>query len=255
MKRTTILSILNILALAAMIIINGLANSLPLNNLTTGEISDRFEVYFVPAGYVFSIWGVIYIGLALFVIYQALPAQREDQHISRIGLLFIISSIANIAWLFLWHYERFSWTLLLMLSLLASLIAIYLRLDIGRATVSRLERWFVDIPFSIYLGWITVATVANATSLLDYLRWGGWGISDQAWAAIMLIIGAGLATAMIYTRNDIAYALVIIWAFVGIALKHSATASVSNTAWIAASWVGLALIVSLIFPFHKKRKT
>jgi len=173
---------INLLAVIVTIGVNGLANALPLNGQTTGEISDRFQVYFVPAGYVFSIWGLIYLGFTAFAVYQALPAQRDNPRLQRIGYLFALSCLANIAWLFLWHYEIFLLTLVAMVALLLLLVAIYLRLDINRVRVNRAERWLVHIPFSIYLGWITVATIANVTSVLDYLNWSGWGIS-LGWAS------------------------------------------------------------------------
>lgn len=230
-----------VIAVLATITVNGLANALPLNNLTTGEISDRFDVYFVPAGYVFSIWGLIYLGLIAYAVYQALPAQRDNPRLQRVALPFFISSIANVAWLFLWHYEIFTLTIVAMLGLLLSLIAIYFRLGIGREPVSRAETWSVRIPFSIYLGWVTVATIANATSLLDYLRWGGWGISEQVWAVIMLAVGLLIATAVAITRSDTAYMLVIVWAFAGIGVKHAGAPLVGTSAWLAA---GLALLVA-----------
>jgi benzodiazapine receptor len=230
------------LALVAAIAVNGMANALPLNGQTTGEISDRFDVYFVPAGYVFSIWGLIYMALVAFAIYQALPAQRENPRLRRVGYLFVLSCMANIGWLFLWHYEFFPLTLAAMLSLLLLLIAIYLRLEIGRAQVPATEKWLVHIPFSIYLGWITVATIANVTSVLDYLNWSGWGVSPEAWTVIMLIAGAGIASAVSLTRGDIAYMLVIIWAFAGIAVKHVGTPVVATTAWATAALVTAMLI-------------
>jgi benzodiazapine receptor len=236
----------NLAAFVATVAANGLANALPLNGLTTGEISDRFQVYFVPAGYVFSIWGLIYVALAGFAVFQALPAQRENPRLRRTGYLFVGSCLANVAWLFLWHYEQFPLTLLAMLSLLVCLILIYLRLGIGKAAVSSAERWLVHIPFSVYLGWITVATIANATSLLDYLNWGGWGISDEAWAIIMLVVGGIVASAVNLTRGDIAYMLVIIWAFVGIAVKHSATPVVSTAAWVVTVLVALVLVAGVV---------
>ncbi len=235
MNRDTLRQILVIVALVAMIVVNGLANALPLNGLNTGEISDRFDVYFVPAGYVFSIWGLIYLALALFAVYQALPAQRENPRLRRIGYLFVLSCAANIAWIFLWHNLQFPLTLVAMLLLLGWLIAIYLHLGTGRSHASAAETWCVRVPFSIYLGWITVATVANVTSLLDFLQWGGWGIAPQAWAAIMLVAATVITAAVALTRGDIAYVLVIIWAFVGIALKHAATATVAITAWAMAA--------------------
>ena len=232
----------NGLAFVAMVAGNGLANALPLNGLTTGEISDRFQVYFVPAGYVFSIWGLIYLWLAGFIVFQALPAQRDNQWLRRVGYLFAASCVANMAWLFLWHFEQFPLTLLVMLSLLGLLIAIYLRLRIGQQEVSSAEKWLLHVPFSIYLGWITVATIANATSLLDYWGWGGWGISDEAWAIIMLVAGGGIASAVRLTRDDVAYVLVIVWALVGIAVKHTGAPLVSTVAWVVAVLVALVLV-------------
>jgi hypothetical protein len=234
----------------ATIVVNGLATTLPLNGQTTGEISDRFQVFFVPAGYVFSIWGLIYLGLVAYAILQATPAQAGNALLKSIGALFALSSLANIAWIFLWHYEQFPLTLIAMLTLLASLIVIYLRLEIGRAKVPPAERWLVQIPFSIYLGWITVATIANVTSLLDYLNWSGWGISPEVWAVIMLIAGLAIASAVSLTRGDVAYLLVLIWAFVGIAVKHQGTALVATTAWITS---GLVLVMLVVGVFLRSR--
>ena len=246
MRKDTIRQWVNLLAFGATIVANGLANALPLNGQTTGEISDRFQVYFVPAGYVFSIWGLIYLGLGAFAVYQALPAQRENPRLQRIGYLFVISCLANAAWLFLWHYELFALTVVAMLVLLLSLIAIYLRLEIGRVQVSAVEEWLVRVPFRIYLGWITVATIANVTSFLDYVNWSGWGIRPEVWAVIMLVAGAVIASAVGLTRGDAAYMLVIVWAFVGIAVKHAATPLVSTAAWATAALVVVMIVVSAL---------
>lgn len=178
MNGKRILRWLVIVGVAAILTVNGLANSLPINNLNTGQISDRFKVNFVPAGYVFSIWGLIYIGLTALAIFQILPSTRENKRLDRISLLFLISSAANIAWIFFWHYLRFGWSLVAMIVLLASLIMIYPRLEICRMPVGTGEFWFARVPISIYLGWISVATIANVTSVLDYIQWAGWGISD-----------------------------------------------------------------------------
>src|SRR3990172_10942580 len=115
------------ITLIATIVVNGLANALPINGQNTGEISDRFDVYFVPAGYVFSIWGLIYLGLIVFAFYQALPVQQDNPRLNRISSLFALSCLANISWLFLWHYEQFPLTLIAMFSLFALLIGIYRR--------------------------------------------------------------------------------------------------------------------------------
>jgi benzodiazapine receptor len=246
MNKNIIRQSVNVVAVIATIVANGLANALPLNGQTTGEISDRFQVYFVPAGYVFSIWGLIYLGLILFAVYQALPGQRDNPRLSRIGYLFALSCVANIAWLFLWHYEQFPLTLVAMLLLLALLMAIYVRLGIGRVAAPTSERWFVHLPFSIYLGWVTVATIANVTSVLDYWSWGGWGISAEVWTVIMLIAGAGIASVVSLTRGDVAYMLVIMWAFAGIAIKHVDTPVVAVAAWVMTAVVALMLAVGVI---------
>jgi benzodiazapine receptor len=245
MKKGVARQIVVILALVATIAVNGLANALPLNGLTTGEISDRFHVYFVPAGYVFSIWGLIYLALVAYAVYQALPAQRENPRLQSIVELFALSCVANALWQVLWHYEVFLLTLAAMLTLLLVLIFIYLRLGIGRARVPTAEKWLVHVPFSIYLGWITVATIANVTTVLDYLGWAGWGV-PQAWAVVMMVAGAGIASAMGLTRGDVAYMLVIVWSFVGIAVKHAATPLVSIAAWATAGLVAVMIVVSAL---------
>jgi len=234
-----------VLSTLAVIVVNGLANALPLNGQGTGEISDRFQVFFVPAGYVFAIWGLIYLALVGYSIYQALPAQRENPRLREIGWLYALSCAANITWLFLWHYEFFVGTLIAMGLLLVLLILIYLFLGVGRAAASSAETWLVRLPFSIYLGWITVATVANATSLLDHLGWSGWGIAPQWWAVIMLAVAALITTLMSLTRGDVAYVLVIVWAFIGIAVKHNSTPLVAIAASFLAGFVLGTLLLGL----------
>jgi hypothetical protein len=235
----------------AVIVVNGLATALPLNGQTTGEISDRFDVYFVPAGYVFSIWGLIYLALIGYSIFQLLPSQRENPQLRRIGYLYVLSCAANIGWIFLWHYEYFPWSLVAMVILLLALIAIYLILGIGRTGTSTAEKWLVRVPFSIYLGWITVATVANVTSVLDYLNWNGWGLSEEWWAVIILVVAGIIASAVSITRGDVAYVAVIIWAYVGIALKHSDTTLVAVTTWVVAVLVALTLLIG--YPLQRER--
>jgi hypothetical protein len=234
-----------ILTILATIVINVLANALPINGLNTGEISDRFQVYFVPAGYVFSIWGLIYAGLIAFGVFQALPSQRENPRLRATGWWISLGGLANSAWIFLWHYEQFPLTLIAMLVLLATLIVTYLRLGIGRTAVSPAETWAVRVPFSIYLGWITVATVANVTSLLDYLKWDGFGIAPEIWMAIMLAAVLMIAALMNFTRRDVAYTAVILWALVGIAVKHAAVPAVAIPTWLTFGMVALTLIVAI----------
>lgn len=237
------------LSILLMIVVNVLANALPINGQNTGEISDRFDVYFTPAGYVFSIWGLIYIGLLAYVVYQALPAQRENPRLRRIGWWVVFGSLANTAWIFLWHYEVFPLTLVAMLVLLVTLIIAYLALGVNRTSVSTGERLAVHLPFSIYLGWITVATVANVTALLDYLQWNAWGISEVVWMWIILAAVLVIACAVNFMRRDIAYALVILWAVAGIGIKHAAVNGVALAAWITFALVAVSLVYAL---FRKK---
>jgi hypothetical protein len=230
-----------VLTILATIVINVLANALPINGLNTGQISDRFQVYFVPAGYVFSIWGVIYLGLMAFAIFQALPSQRENPRLRASGWWISLGGLANSAWIFLWHYEQFPLTLMAMLVLLATLIVTYLRLGIGRTAVPTAEIWAARLPFSIYLGWITVATVANVTALLDYLKWDGFGIAPEIWMGIVLAVVLVIAALMNFTRRDVAYAVVILWALAGIAVKHAAISTVAIPTWITFGLVALTL--------------
>jgi hypothetical protein len=246
MRKVTMQQISVLIAVIATLVVNALASSLPLNGMTPGEISDQFEVYFVPAGYVFSIWGVIYLGLIAYGIFQILPANSDSGNLRSIGWLFIGTSVANIVWLFLWHYAQFVWSIFAMLSLLVLLILIYERLWQARNQASRVEFWSVHIPFSIYLGWITVATIANATTVLDFVGWGGWGIPDVIWAVIMLVIATAIGLLVVFRRNDPAYGLVLVWAFVGIARKHMGTSSVELTAWITAGMMMLFVLYQWI---------
>jgi hypothetical protein len=243
--------IINIVAIVTVIGVNILANTLPLNGQGTGEISDRFDVYFMPAGYTFSIWTLIYIGLVTFAVYQALPAQQQNQRVRRLDAPFILSCLANIGWLFLWHYEVFLLTIVAMTVLLLSLIAIYRALDTGKIRVPAAEKWFVDIPFSLYLGWITVATITNVTVVLEYLDWNGWGISPMVWAIIMLAVGLGIAASITLPRADAAYMLVIAWAFAGIAVKQV------DRPVVIAAWIGavLALVLALWMLFRLSRSS
>src|SRR5512141_601816 len=153
MSKDTLRQLANALSVFLALTVNILANALPLNGQNTGEISDRFKVYFVPAGYVFAIWGVIYLGWIAFTIFQFGPSQKESTRLRRLGYLFAISNIANAAWLFCWHYNQFGLSVLVMLALLGLLIVSYLRLNVNRTSVTRTEYWSVDVVFSIYLGW------------------------------------------------------------------------------------------------------
>jgi hypothetical protein len=228
------------------LVVNTLANALPLNGLNTGQISDQFHVYFVPAGYVFSIWGLIYLGLIAFAIFQALPAQRENLRLRATGWWIALGGLANSAWIFLWHYGQFPLTLVAMFTLLGTLIITYLHLGIGRSSVSKSETWTVRIPFSIYLGWITVAAVANVTSVLDFVKWDRFGLAPEVWMVTMLAAVLIITLSMIFTRRDAAFTLVILWALAGISVRFAEVSAVAIPTWITFGVVALALMMVLL---------
>lgn len=254
MNKDLIRQISVIVALVVMVIVNGLANALPINGLTTEEISNSFDVFFVPAGYVFAIWGLIYLALFVYAIYQTLPAQRENPRLRRTGWVFVVSSLANTVWIFCWHYGYFALTVMMMAILLLSLITIYRRLGTGHTAVARAEQWAVRIPFSIYLGWITVATIANITILLDFVNWNGWGIAPEIWTVIMLAVAVVVAGLMALRHRDLAYLLVLGWAFAGIGVKQAETPLVANAAWIAAVAVALMVLATAVQSWRHPRQ-
>ena len=178
--------ILNFLFLVSTLVVNYLSVNLPLNGLTPGEISDQFNVYFVPAGYVFSIWGVIYIGLITYTVFQALPQNRQNESMAKADPWFMVSNVANALWLICYHYEQFALSLVMMTILLVSLVKIYEIFEIGKHKATRTWKWAVEVPFGLYLGWITIATIANVTQVLDFYNWNGFGISDEVWFIIVV---------------------------------------------------------------------
>ena len=246
MNKDFIRQIINVLAVVVMITINILANALPINGQNTGEISDRFQVYFVPAGYVFAIWGIIYIGWIVFAIFQFRRDQKESPRLRRLGYLFAGSNLFNAVWLFTWHYNFFGLSVLVMLSLLALLIASYLRLNVNRSSAKGAEWWSVDLPISIYLGWITVATVANITSWLYSIEWNGFGIPAPIWAVVMIIVASVVGFLVTLTRKDAGYVFVLVWSFIGIAVKQVGVAPVATIAWIGAGLMLILAVYSLV---------
>lgn len=225
------------LAFLAVVTLNALANILPLNGQNTGDISNRLPVLFTPAGYVFSIWSVIYILLAAWIIAFWVRWKKGELPSYKVTLFFTLSAAFNIIWLLLWHYEFFAWTIVVMIGYLISLIALYLQYS------NEDQSWTRRLPISVNMGWISVATIANISYVLTFYNWGGWGLSDQLWTVIMLTVGTALALHIRFHHYDIPFALVFIWAFIGIAVKHGTDELLVTTASLFLSGVILTGIL------------
>jgi len=251
-----LLNLSNVATFTLMVVVNGLAGSTTLiGGQMTADVSDANRTLITPAGYVFAIWGIIYLLLAVFVIYQMLPSQQAKAFQKQIGWLFVLSSILNMIWLFAWQYEQLPLSVLIMLLLLGSLIAIYLRLDIGRAKAGMAEKLAVHVPFSTYLGWITIATIANVASTLVSIDWDGFGIAPETWATIIIVIALAIAVLVVVTRTDIAYSLVIIWAFIGIAAEQGSHQNIVLITWASAAVVAAAVVASVVYTVIRGTRT
>lgn len=207
-----------------MIVVNILANAIPINGQTTGEVSNSYPNLFAPAGITFAIWGLIYLLLAAFTLYllgffQDFSDTIKANLLNKVGIIFSISSVANVAWIFSWHYHKIPLSMVLMIVILDCLIFINYLIKNEKLTAK--EKLFINLPFSVYFGWITVATIANATTLLVSIGWEGFGISEPTWAVIIIIVGMLIGTVTIIRNKDLAYGLVMLWAYAGIYIKHT----------------------------------
>ena len=205
-----------VLLFVGVIAVNGAANALPINGLTTGAVSDLYPNLFTPAGFAFSIWGLIYTGLLAFMI--RILATSDKALVSKLFPWFAINSLANMAWIFAWHHLQVVTSLALMLVLLVSLI--YLTAELRSSSRSSKEVRFFNVVFEVYLGWITVATVANFTALLVAFNWNALGISEEYWMLIILPVIVVIASVMYFKYTSVVYLLPIIWALYGIYAKH-----------------------------------
>ena len=202
---------INILLFAGMLVMNYLANALPLNNKNTGELSDSFPNLFVPAGPTFSIWGVIYLLLLIYCVVQFRGSNMEA--ISNISWLFGVTCFLNAIWIVFWHYGKLPLSLLVMLGLLVSLIYINI-------LIRDLPFGILKATFGIYLGWICIATIANVIALLVNEGWNGFNISQETWTIIMILAGTLIVGLTVYRLKNPFIGLSVIWAFIGIAIKR-----------------------------------
>ncbi len=214
-----------------MFIVNALAALLPINGVTPGEVSDSYPNLFAPAGFTFSIWSVIYVLLAVHTLYQLGLFRKKNQKVNDVlfrktGLVFSVSSLINAAWIFSWHYRVIPLSMALMVLLLICLIVIVTMMN--SQTLSLKDKLLIRLPFDVYFGWITVATIANATSLFVSIGWKGFGLPEVTWTVIILAVGALIGVVTLMRFKSIAYGLVLVWAYTGILIKHITTSGFSK---------------------------
>jgi hypothetical protein len=240
------LAIANLIGFVVVVVVNALATTIPLGGMTTGQLSDLYPNLFVPAGLTFSIWGIIYVLLGIYVVYGLVFSSRQSEpsnsFMEKVSILFIFTCVANAGWIFSWQYRILPLSLVCMVVLLVVLILIYNRLNVGRSRAGGSEKYMVHLPMSIYLGWISIATIANVTALLVYYKWNRFGIEEQFWAIIMIAVGILLGLLFLFYRKDIFYTLVIDWAVLGILLKRMAVDRGATQGIIITSIMGLSVL-------------
>lgn len=225
------IKIITSLSYALMIVTNISANLIPINGVRTSEISDSYENLFTPAGFTFSIWGLIYFLLALHIFYEYGLFKRiydkvNIRLVKKLAIPFTISSVANAAWIISWHYNFIALSMIFMVIILVSLL--YINKEISKRNLNKKQIFFIRIPFSIYLGWITVATIANFTVLLVSEGWGGFGIRDDIWTVFVILIGTVIGLLTLLKYKNIEYGFTLIWAYYGIYARHASSQGLSG---------------------------
>lgn len=227
-------------SLIAAILVDIAANIVPFNGITTGEIANRLPVLFMPSGYVYAIWAVIYILLIVW-LYGFWQDTKNSNHSLQNGraALFISSSLLNIAWILFWHYGVFYWTIVIATALLFTLLAMYFTYP------QRNTQLFGRLAIGVYLGWIFILTITNISYVLTFHEWSGWGLSDPLWTVIYLTIATAIALHFLYHHADIALNVVFMWTFVGIAVRNGADELfVSVAALFLTAAIGASIVIT-----------
>ncbi|TNE55012.1 MAG: hypothetical protein EP344_13660 [Bacteroidetes bacterium] len=241
--------VFNILAFLGVLVVNYLANALPLNGNTPGQLADQYPNLFVPAGLTFSIWGVIYIWLLLWIGAQAIALFSEKWRnmigpsVEKSGYLFVLSCLLNTAWLFAWHWNMIALSVVIMVGLLIVVVLLNRHVGTGHLAASAPEKWLAHAPFGIYQGWITIALIANTTTLLVAAGWAGGGFSEPNWAILMILAGVLIANSVVRNTNNIFHGLAVAWALFGIYLKRSGDIDASFINVGTAALAGILLIL------------
>jgi hypothetical protein len=246
------------LLFVGVIAMNALANILPINGYNTGQVSAFYPNTFVPAGFTFSIWGVIYLLLFSYTIgytYYTLKQQRFPKafaFIERINHYFLCTCVFNMSWILAWHYLQIELSVVIMLLFLITLIQLFLKSTTLANALTTTQKFILQTPFIVYLGWISVATIANIAALLVSYKWTAFGIAPVYWSAAMILIAIILAVLMLKKFKAIAFALVVAWALWGIYNAQGPAAPI--LARITVGGIGLLMTASL-FTFSNNRKS
>ena len=257
---STLNRIIVLLTFLIMVTVNILANTLPINGVTSAEVSDSYPNLFAPAGLTFAIWGLIYLLLALYTLYHlGLFSGKRDtvnqQLLCRVGIYFSLSSVANALWIFSWHGQIIPVSLVLIVIMLFCLIRI--NQLIRQHDLNNKENFLIKLPFAVYFGWITVATIANVVVLLVSLGWDGFGIPETVWTVVVLGVGLLIGAASTIRFQSVAYGLVLIWAYTGILIKHLSSGGFSGQypAVVIAAIIAIAGFIAalLVVLFGRKR--
>jgi len=246
-----VLQMVNAAAIVVTILSNSLVNILPLNGVTTAMVSDSYPNLFTPPGYVFAIWGVIYVLLALFMVYQSRASQRKEEYLGEIGFLYLLGAAANILWLIAFHYSYgnpslFIFTPFPITALLVILLLTYVRLGVGVKKVPAGQKLAVHTPVSVYLGWVSLATIANIASVINVLSPSIPPDTQALGTAAVILIALAITLLMLVKRRDFAYSLVVVWASIGIALKQASIPIVYWTALLAAGGIAATMVLMLV---------
>lgn len=251
------IKVLNLIFFLIMIVLNGLANTTLIGGVSTEVISDRYKNLFTPAGITFAVWGVIYLALGYFVIFQlgkSSYGSKKKEALEKIGPLFIISCILNGSWLIAWGYDLIPLSLGIMFLLLITLYAIYFKVHSMKDYLYNDEKRAFIIPFSLYTAWITVAIIANLAAYFKYIEWGGFGLSETFWIIFSIILATLVNLLFIYGKSDFFFGLVGVWALSGIALGRYEEGNIFPVGYVAAAGA-VVILISILLNIIRNRKS
>ena len=251
MQKVSTLKILNVAALVVVVLVNYLANALPINGVKTADISNKYFNEFAPANLTFSIWAVIYSLIIGVMIWQYVNAnEAKNKAISQFSTYFIANCLFNAAWLFAWHYEIFVLTIILMLGILYTLVQLN-RIESKEFPTDLPTKWLLQSGFGVYLGWICIATIANITTFLVSLNFNKLGLTDTFWTGTVIGIGSITAAMLVVRYKNMYIGFAVIWALIGIVIRQNQLhGHFTAISWAALTY-GLAVVASL---FYGKRK-